>query len=781
MARPAKKPGAAGGKPESKPAGPKRAKRASRPAPPSDLPAGGPDRTSTGDVGVNHGTGQGDSERLLQLMLGLITRLLNVVEHNAAAGPAPGAAAGLAAGPAAAPLGGPGVPAGARLLKDFRDTVQRLTEVDRQKIVDAALFMLERVYVHLPLKRAMHAIDPLQALKILKQRSAGLSERGFHDEMIAIFHSLRDLHTNYVLPASYQHQTAFLPFLIEEYFDGNPPVRHYVVTKVLPGQAPAEFKPGVLLKYWNGTTIDRAVERNAQREAGSNEDARHARGLEALTLRPMDLTAPPDEDWVIVGYESEGQARELRFDWRVFAPPPSPTGINLAAAGADVAPLLGVDGRTEAVRRARKALFDPVAVQTEQRMAAAALNAGLPTVAPNAPRPGGAGPAACVGIDVQTESVRRSKKALFFPDAMSMERQMDAAVKAAAAAAPPLPNVSLMPDVFAFKTVQVPAGVFGYVRVYTFMVYDADAFVTEFVRISRLLPPNGLIIDVRGNGGGNILAGERLLQVLTPRRIEPERFHFINSATTLEFCGTASDPYGLKQWKPAIDLAIRTGEMYSQGFPLEGEDDYNHLGQQYQGPSVLVIDALCYSTTDIFSAGFQDHKIGKILGVHEHTGAGGANVWEYQMLGQVMPAAFPALPRGAAFRVALRRTTRVGEQAGVPVEDLGVTPDEFHSMTRRDVLEGNADLIEQAARMLAKQTVYSLTGQSQPGPPRQVHVRGQNVARVDVYLGGRPAATADLVGGQATLDLPSWVQAPGTLELRGYSGNDLAVIGRADL
>jgi hypothetical protein len=228
-------------------------------------------------------------------------------------------------------------------------------------------------------------------------------------------------------------------------------------------------------------------------------------------------------------------------------------------------------------------------------------------------------------------------------------------------------------------------------------------------------------------------------------------------------------------------LAIQTGEIYSQGFPLEDVEDYNRLGQQYQGPVLLIIDALCYSTTDIFTAGFQDHKIGRILGVHQHTGAGGANVWEYRLLGQVLPQDFGILPQGATFRVALRRTTRVGDHAGVPVEDLGVKADDFHSMTRRDVLEGNVDLIAKAAQMPATETVCSLTGQAPPTQPRKVQVQGQNVSRVDVYSNGRPAATGDLVNGQATLDLPSWVQAPGTLELRGFSGINLAVIGRVEL
>ena len=47
-------------------------------------------------------------------------------------------------------------------------------------------------------------------------------------------------------------------------------------------------------------------------------------------------------------------------------------------------------------------------------------------------------------------------------------------------------------------------------------------------------------------------------------------------------------------------------------------------------------------------------------------------------------------------RVAIRRTTRVGENAGLPLEDLGVQPNKIHRMTREDVLEGNRDLIAAA-------------------------------------------------------------------------------------
>ena len=45
-------------------------------------------------------------------------------------------------------------------------------------------------------------------------------------------------------------------------------------------------------------------------------------------------------------------------------------------------------------------------------------------------------------------------------------------------------------------------------------------------------------------------------------------------------------------------------------------------------------------------------------------------------------------------RVAIRRTTRVKDNVGQPVEDLGVKPDQMHRLTRNDLLNENEDLIK---------------------------------------------------------------------------------------
>jgi hypothetical protein len=48
-------------------------------------------------------------------------------------------------------------------LESFEKT-RRLSRSARLRIVEQALLLLNMNYVHLPLKRAMHAVDPIQRL-----------------------------------------------------------------------------------------------------------------------------------------------------------------------------------------------------------------------------------------------------------------------------------------------------------------------------------------------------------------------------------------------------------------------------------------------------------------------------------------------------------------------------------------------------------------------------------------------------------------------------------------
>lgn len=599
-------------------------------------------------------------------------------------------------------------------LSEFRVAADAtaLTPEQRQTIVRQALALLDQAYAHLPLKKAMHAIDPVQRLRLLRYRSDKLrdrmSDRQFHDEMISVFMSLRDLHTNYILPDPYRTKTAFLPYLVEEYYEGDTP--SYEVTKLLAGFKHRHFKVGVTVHHWNGVPFQRAVDINAEEQAGSNEAARHAQGLDAMTIRPLSQSLPPDEDWVVIAYRTpDGEEHQTRFDWQIFEPRRSPQGVNADAAD------------------------DPAA-------RALALNA-------------------------KGESIRRSKKALFAHKAMQAERTTDASGKAKAAA-----DESIFPDVFSFRKAPTKSGTFGYVRIWTFDVRDPNAFVGEFVRIAGLLPQNGLIIDVRGNGGGSMVACEKLLQTLTPKPIDPCRLSFINTPFTLGMAENRSDLFG--EWVESIGQAVETGATYSYGFPFFPAEEYNKVGQQYTGPVVLITDALCYSATDIFSAGYQDHGIGPILGVHRNTGAGGANVFTHQLLQsfQADDGAFVPLPNNANFRVAIRRTTRVGPRSGAPLEDLGVVPEHLHPMTRRDILESNDDLIDDAGKLLAALPVRIL---SVVVRKKSVRVTTAGISRLDVAVDGRPLPSVDVVDGPHVIRVP-----PGVVDLRGYEEGQLVAARR---
>ena len=125
-------------------------------------------------------------------------------------------------------------------------------------------------------------------------------------------------------------------------------------------------------------------------------------------------------------------------------------------------------------------------------------------------------------------------------------------------------------------------------------------------------------------------------------------------------------------------------------------------------------------------------------------------------------------------RVAVRRTVRVGERSGTPVEDLGVLPDERHAMTRRDLLEGNADLIEHAGRLLAGLPRRRLVAVAQRrGGKVTVKLTTVGVDRVDVAVAGRPAASVDVRDGTTDVVLERPAPKSTDLGLQAYAAGNL--------
>ncbi len=595
-----------------------------------------------------------------------------------------------------------------------------LSPRERLVLIEGMETILGGAFTHLPLKRARYGFDPIQRLRILRTQIDELTDDAFHAELADIVTRLRDAHTRYVGPVSLGGHVAILPFLVE--MAGSPTNPTYMVTKIGAGLDSA-FKPGVTLESWNGVPIDRAIQRYSENEVGGRPDTLRAWATQSLTMRALQFGPPPDEAWVVVGYRTSGGAvKETRIDWQVIDPdevsPPNGTLFGSRNKGT-VSRQRAVNPAGEAVRRARMLLFAPRAFEGDQAQAPSSIKTG------------------------------RGKPA-------------EAAIIATA-----------LPETLKAMTIDATGGPFGYLRIYAFDSLP-DTFIEELIRILGLLPDRGLIVDVRGNPGGNIVAAEMALQLFTPKAIQPTRFSVLATEFTRKMAGVSGSLKAeLAPWKPSLEAAVRNGELYAQAVPISDPADCNSIGQQYGGPVVLVADATTYSAGDLFSAGFVDNAIGPFICVGSATGAGGANVWTYDDLKADLAGsalALPTLPDGIGLSFAFRRATRSGPNNGLPIEDVGISGTEY-AMTVDDLLFDRRDLIAKCIATIKKQPFSRLTPTIDTAT-RTITVKTERLDLLDALVDGHPTGPSMAISDTR----PGTVQYPANakvVELIGFAGTEV--------
>ncbi len=731
-------------------------------------------------------------------------------------------------GPARRAPGGGWPPQDGEFTELFRPemfTSGQLTLDDRKMLVEQAILLLDQVYVNRTIKAALHGVDPILRLRTLRQQLDELEpkdltetvpfglawdtfegprapEVDFHRAMTNIFTSLRDRHTHYYLPKPFKDLVAFLPFDVETVVDEQG-IERYIVARVRDdelvrksvlswrwpsgtGEAPWTPPPWLELGWqvvmWNNLPIEHATRQLAAEHAGSNPAAQIAQGLERLTLRPLIVAPIPDAPIASVGLMADGavgvlsdnpwQMVEIDFEWLVMS--------------------AGTFQQCDDEAASRRAAED--------------------------------------GMDPEHELACRFRHQVYLGGAGSVPG--DKAGSAESAAVHPL-NAGSFARQLSARAIDTSHGRFGYIRIHSFSNPKrrkgfAGRFVEQFARFltDDEMPQNGVIIDLRGNGGGIIPAAESTLQLLTPRRIEPEPFQFLISPLihklTAHADGSRRSP-DLSPWKESVDLGIKTGTTFSRGVPITRPEQCNGRGQVYYGPSVLIIDANCYSAADMFIAGYRDHRIGPVVGTDANTGAGGANVWTHSLLGRVLRTTrgdegFPELDYEAEpdLTVSIRRSLRVGANAGMQLEDLGVIPDYHYRFSAIDVLERNRNLIEAVSELLVRHEIdppppapRSESSRNlerlwhgktpywpEPKPrrlalevtqagPRAIRgtVSSAGADRLDVYVDGRPETTLDVEesGAEIELEVPRRSSAKAVLELEGYARGKLVTARRRPL
>ena len=338
-------------------------------------------------------------------------------------------------------------------------------------------------------------------------------------------------------------------------------------------------------------------------------------------------------------------------------------------------------------------------------------------------------------INPAAEAVRRAKKYRFNRKRWRAERAAGAKRERRAGIA------EAFADFLTARTVKTRNGSFGYLRIWSFDVDDDQAFIDAAIALLRDLPDRGLILDLRDNPGGYIWAAERLLQLFTPNAVTPTKFSWRATSLTAAMARAAVNQAEFAPWAESLFNAQLTGEPYSSHLPITPYERCNDLGQHYGGPVVVVVDANTYSSGDLFTAGILDNRIGPIVCIGEATGAGGANVWDFDDLRAALSAAehpLPKLPAGVSFTVAVRRAVRSGDADGTLIEDAGI-PGQPYDMTRDDILgrgrQSNHDLIEHCGGILAAQP-WTRLDVARRG--RVLTIDTVGLDRMDLYQDGHP-------------------------------------------
>jgi hypothetical protein len=615
------------------------------------------------------------------------------------------------------------------------------TNQQRQLVVDAALALIAEVYVHLPLKRAIHAIDPERRLRLLqlriaedldaeqaRQRAHGRGRRlvksgpeQLHSNGLdgiglqALLYprrsargrpgrdALKEIGLEALLqqPPRISDVAGRGPTTLEELGLGElvtaeaPPAvaKDRLSDRDFHGELFEAFRAlqDLHTRYISPDPVRRRmaflpmlIEECWERDAYGRLERRYIVSKVSLEHPPdaVDLLDATVTHWNGVPIELAVQRRaeqshganheaqhargveSLTARWLGTAPPPDEEWV-----------IVNYHGRRYGAQEARLRWL----VGTIPRL-------------PDAKDDSRSRRATSLGLDPQSEMRRRLKYRLF--------------TRAGAGEVAKAPQ-----DEPWFDRIMTPSGPVGYLRIHTFAVDDVDTFICRIRNGLRWVPARGLVIDVRGNPGGDILASERLLALLCARP-EPQLLQFRITPTTYRVAESLGAEVGPRSASVigSIKSGLRSGALYSGGSEvgdIEWPDE-----PAYSGPIVLIIDALCYSATEVFAAGLQDNRRGRILGTALRTGGGAGNSWGYEVL-QLFDRQerFRTLPFGpgsddeecrrASFVVAIRSMSRAGTGRGEGFEEAGVQSDvQPYLMTPDDLRSSNAGLKAAAARLL---------------------------------------------------------------------------------
>ena len=253
-------------------------------------------------------------------------------------------------------------------------------------------------------------------------------------------------------------------------------------------------------------------------------------------------------------------------------------------------------------------------------------------------------------------------------------------------------------------------GNFGYIELTSFtpevLSTDQTTIKIRDLLLNELKDTDGLVIDLRSNGGGQIPLAEKIIQLFSPREVTPLQYILRNTETNYVYF-RKSDIEDI--FTGLLETARRLGTPYTAGGTISEKAEINDLGQAYFKPMAVFVNSKCYSSCEVFAAQVQDHEVGTVFGEDLQTGGGGANYYTLNRIleekfAQTDPAPFAKLPAGQEINFAFRQTVRIGKNQGRLIEDEGVKADRLSPMSHRDIFNKTNDQLLVLQRYLSSVT-----------------------------------------------------------------------------
>ncbi len=221
---------------------------------------------------------------------------------------------------------------------------------------------------------------------------------------------------------------------------------------------------------------------------------------------------------------------------------------------------------------------------------------------------------------------------------------------------------------------------------------------------------DGVIFDLRNNGGGIIHYGESLVELVSNKTVDLLKFQFLNTPAMRHLVNNA---WPNSEYVSAIQDAEKRNALMTDPIYLDGvTPEYLFTtGQVFFKPTAIFTNGNCYSTCDITAALYQDTGLGEIWSEDAQTGGGGANNWNFGELLNALPndnlGPFKELPTSMDMGFAFRQTIRSGSHLGEIIEDVGVVADHVIEASVEDIItNGDSQFKKIADSLESKKSKY---------------------------------------------------------------------------